>query len=302
MAIMDSSQTPHDINVGHKGRVYLNEFNVLMDRTVYLPLVSGLLQAHAQQNPAIAAAYEFMPYLFGRKEPGEIVGQYQNPHIAAFSVFMWNEQLCLNVAKEIKQLFPECLIVFGGQQVPHDATEYLSQHTFIDIAVNGEGEETFRDILQQFLVSRDFSEVSGITWRNGVTGKIILNDDRNQIAHLNQIPSPYLEGLFDRLIAEHPDLTFQAIIQSNRGCPFSCAYCSWHKNWTGAAKTASNTSSAQTQTSASTKGILRLRNIWWKQRNGLAAQRNSGHALPKMPMNEFSSFPCSFSTTGSKKG
>lgn len=230
MTIMGSSQTSHDINVSNKGRVYLNEFNVLMDRTVYLPLVSGLLQAYAQQNPAIAAAYEFMPFLFGRKEPGEIVEQYQHPHVAAFSVFMWNEQLCLHVAKEIKRLFPDCLIVFGGQQIPHDATEYLSQHTFIDIAVNGEGEETFQDILQQFLVSRDFSKVSGITWKNGVTGEIVLNNDRDQIAHLDQIPSPYLEGLFDRLIAEHPGLTFQAIIQSNRGCPFSCAYCSWHKN------------------------------------------------------------------------
>lgn len=214
----------------HKMQVYLNEFNVLMDKTVYLPLVSGLLHGYAANDPAISASYEFMPYLFVRQEPETIINRYQDPSVAAFSVFMWNERLSLHVAREVKNRYPDCLIVFGGQQVPHHAEEYLTRHPFIDIAVNGEGEETFREILCNFLASRDFSAIKGITWRNSSTGAIAFNEDREQIAKLDNIPSPYLSGLFDELLAANPELNFQAIIQSNRGCPFSCAYCSWHKN------------------------------------------------------------------------
>ena len=230
MLIEKPLKISHKAKATSKQRVYLNEYNVLMDKTVYLPLVSGLLQAYAQNSSSIIAAYEFAPYLFVRQEPETLIRQYKNPSIAAFSVFMWNEQLSLHVAREVKRIFPKCIVIFGGQQVPHDAREYLTQYPFIDIAVNGEGEETFLDILQQSLLTNDYSSIQGITWRHSKTGSVTLNDDRALISQPDHIPSPYLGGLFDNLIIENPDLKFQAIIQSNRGCPFSCAYCSWHKN------------------------------------------------------------------------
>ena len=45
-------------------RVYLNEFNILMGNTTYLPLVSGLLRAFAETRETIIKNYKFMPYLF----------------------------------------------------------------------------------------------------------------------------------------------------------------------------------------------------------------------------------------------
>ena len=39
-------------------RVYFNEFNVLMENAVYLPLVSGLLQSYAQTFPQIKDNYK----------------------------------------------------------------------------------------------------------------------------------------------------------------------------------------------------------------------------------------------------
>jgi len=134
-----------------KQRVYFNEYNVLMEKTAYLPFVSGLLQAYAQTDALIARHYAFMPFLFHRDDPEHILAAYENPAVAAFSVCMWNEQLCLAVAREVKRRYPSCLIVFGGPQVPHHPKAYFERHPFIDVAVRGEGERTFAEILARFI-------------------------------------------------------------------------------------------------------------------------------------------------------
>ena len=77
-----------------KLKVYFNEYNILMDNAVYLPIVSGQLQAYAQINPLIKENYEFMPFIFYRNQPDNIISQYQDPKIVAFSVpyqFGWGE-------------------------------------------------------------------------------------------------------------------------------------------------------------------------------------------------------------------
>ena len=121
-------------------RVFFNEFNVLMHKTAYLPLVSGLLRAYAETNETIRDGYEFREMFFYRDSPKRILSRYEDPAVAAFSVSMWNEQLNLAIAREVKRAYPACLIVFGGPHVPHDPARYFADHPFIDVAVRGEGE------------------------------------------------------------------------------------------------------------------------------------------------------------------
>src|SRR5579862_924505 len=146
-------------------QVYFNEFNVLMGRTTYLPLVSGLLHASALVSDKVRERYAFMPYLFHIDSPETILSQYQDPRIAAFSVSMWNEQISLHIAREVKRRHPRCVVIFGGAQVPHEPTAYFAQHPFIDVTVRGEGEEAFREILERFAESRDLDGIAGVSWR-----------------------------------------------------------------------------------------------------------------------------------------
>ena len=78
-----------------KRNVYFNEFNVLMGKAAYLPLVSGLLRAYAETSEQLTAAYRFMPFLYYRDSVERIMSQYYEPSVAAFSVSMWNEQVNL---------------------------------------------------------------------------------------------------------------------------------------------------------------------------------------------------------------
>jgi hypothetical protein len=185
-----------------KKRVYFAEFNLPMDKTVYLPLVSGILQAYSQTFPALNDNFEFMPFLFIRDTPEKILAQYDNPSVAAFSVCIWNHQLSLAVAKLVKEKFPACLIVFGGPQVLADDKD---RYSFIDHIVLEEGEKKF------------------VKWLGGLIGAEIKCDHHT----LDDFPSPYTARLFDRTLRDHPGITFQAITESNRGCPFACNFCYW---------------------------------------------------------------------------
>lgn len=210
--------------------VYFNEYNPFIGNAAYLPLTSGKLQAYAMTCEEIAKQYKFMPYLFHIDTPENILNQYDNPGVAAFSAAIWNEQLCLHVAREVKKRWPECLIIFGGTQVPHNPVAYMECNPFIDIAVRGEGEEPFKQVLSRYLSSSEFSGIEGVTWRNPVSEKPEYNPDSSKFEKdLDVYPSPYLLGLYESLVQSRQDLKFQTIIETNRGCPFACTFCYWGK-------------------------------------------------------------------------
>lgn len=191
-----------DMGIEKMRRIYFFESNIPMAGTVYLPFVSGILQAYAQSFPIINQSYKFMPYIFVRDTPLNMIKYVDDPHIMAFSVCIWNHQLSLTVAKIVKDKWPLCKIVFGGPQVLADDCK---RYPFIDYIIQEEGEKKFVKLLANLL---------GININLSQHG-------------LDNYPSPYTKGLYDRTISNNPLLNFQAIVETNRGCPFTCSFCYW---------------------------------------------------------------------------
>jgi len=61
-----------------KKRIYLCEFNLLMENSVYLPAVSGLLHAYADTFPDLKENYEFQPYIYYRDKIENIITKFDN--------------------------------------------------------------------------------------------------------------------------------------------------------------------------------------------------------------------------------
>ena len=223
-----------EMAASRKKVVYFNEYNVLMGQATYFPLVSGILRAYAQTVPEVKAAYSFKPFIFHLDSLENVLAKYDEaPDVAAFSIAMWNEQLSLRVAEEIKRRWPQCLIVFGGCQLPHNPKEYFVLHPFIDVGVRAEGEEAFLSIMERFLESREFGGIVNVSYRHPVSGEFVYNSEVPEFARgLDAYPSPYLEGLFDDMFEKYSDIEFQAIIETNRGCPFLCTFCYWGRGGT----------------------------------------------------------------------
>lgn len=216
---------------GTKGRprVYFNEYNPFIGSAAYLPLVSGKLHSFAVTDPDVRDHYRWMPYLFRIQSPDEILAAYDRPAVVAFSAAIWNEQLCLEVVRRLKARWPQCVVIFGGSQVPHDPRRFLREHPEIDVTVTGEGEDPFLAVMRRLMTTRDLSGIDRVGWRDG-SGEIVVNPDAGRFERdLDVYPSPFLEGMYDELIAAHPEIRFQVIIETNRGCPFHCTFCYWGK-------------------------------------------------------------------------
>jgi len=216
-----------------KQKIYFNEYNLKMGNAIYLPIVSGMLSAYAKQDAEIRDNYDFMPFNFQYEDADTIAQRHVDPSVAAFSASMWNINLCLRVAQKVKEKYPCCLIVFGGPSVPFIADAFMKDHPFIDISVRGEGEIRFAEILKENIRDRnftksdgkDFSKIDSISFVGG-DGLLHRTQDESQKTKSLEFPSPYTTGEFDYLLKNY-DLTFQAIIETNRGCPYNCSFCFW---------------------------------------------------------------------------
>ena len=71
----------------------------------------------------------------------------------------------------------------------------------------------------------DYTSIPGILINDN--GQTIDTGDTIRIDDLDTIPSPYVTGVFDDLMKKHPEVRWNAIIETNRGCPYACTFCDW---------------------------------------------------------------------------
>lgn len=152
------------------------------------------------------------------------------PPIACFSNSIWNLNLSYAFACLIKESSPETIIIFGGPNYPLDSREqrtFLRSHPAIDFYVCREGELALVGLLEHLFAcdlnvkrfKRKRVPIAGCHYLDGeewVQGQLLP-----PIRNLDDIPSPYLTGLCDRFLKS--DL--MPLIQTARGCPFTCTYC-----------------------------------------------------------------------------
>ena len=195
----------------------------------YLPYSAGVLWSHAYTSEIVQQNYELNKLVWRRDDVEELAQILSKDSVVGFSNYIWNWKYNNGLAKRVKELNPECLIIFGGVQVPITDPEIFIKYPYIDICVKSEGEYVFKNILETHVHDKDFAQIKGILYndRNRLTSSLIDTGDAIRIENLDNIPSPYLTGLFDDIIAENPDVNWSGMFESNRGCPYKCTFCDW---------------------------------------------------------------------------
>jgi len=217
---MDNSNLHCNIKVG------LVQINNSFSNQNYLPYSIGLLQVYAQKYVSSVKEFEFLLPIYKRVPVEEAVNDLLTADLVFFSTYVWNTIISLEIARRIKSERPESLMVFGGPNVPdRKASEFLHQNWFVDIVCHGEGERTFASVLENYH-ARDWKKVPSISYINS-ENDFIRNPAYERISNLNEIPSPYLEGIFDPLMRANTQEEWITLLETNRGCPFSCTYCDW---------------------------------------------------------------------------
>lgn len=141
----------------------------------------------------------------------------KKPDVIGFSCYIWNIEETVKVIQILRKILPDAVLVLGGPEVSYDVVYWLKRLPEINYIVIGEGEATFKELLEYLAGGKTITDVMGIGFMKN--GKPVINPIRPKI-DLREMPSPF------RFPEDIPNLSKRVTyIETSRGCPFSCQFC-----------------------------------------------------------------------------
>jgi radical SAM superfamily enzyme YgiQ (UPF0313 family) len=151
--------------------------------------------------------------------PEETLERIQhNPDVCLISsMFSMEWPITQGLINQIKEKYPKCIIIGGGEHFNATA-EYSLRHSHLDICVLGEGEASLREFVERMIKekkmpidARQLHEIRWPAWEyfnvNGFLDSGVSNTGNG------------VEG-------------FRAMpIVASRGCPYKCTFCSNSSMW-----------------------------------------------------------------------
>jgi len=223
-------------NDARKLRVLLVQLPVPNNPATNVPLAAGYLKAHAQARGLLnQVAIDILPRALADHAGDALLVQAivaRQSELLGISLYTWNSERSLAIVARVKAQLPGLLVVVGGPEVQRD-NEWVLNHPAVDVAVIGEGEQTFCEVLQiaycklqitdwsaQFATC-NLQSVPGLAFRD-TTGNLVFTPERVPLSDLARLPSPYLLGYLE------PGQIL--MVEISRWCPYSCGFCLYGRN------------------------------------------------------------------------
>lgn len=179
---------------------------VWLDREKVKAALSGELLPVAERSVEAVAAFE--------------------PDVVGFSCVFSNQHAAQILAGMVKRRLPKAVVVFGGPQASLDADgEGIAVDPNVDYVVQGEGEETFCELLERLERGAPMDDCRGLLYGRG--GRLTKTPSRPLIADLTGLP--------------HADFTDFPLdyytdegcipVSLSRGCPNQCKFCYEVEYW-----------------------------------------------------------------------
>jgi len=166
----------------------------------WLPYAAGCLISYCNSIDAIKERYRFADPLYKHLPVEDYKQELLQADILGLTCYVWNQDYNDDLAKYYKQLRPDGIVIYGGPQIPEDLElkQEYDQRPWLDHSIEGLGEIAFAE------------------W--------LLDLPRSNTVLLDA-PMPYTDGVFDNILSKEE--TFKVSFETNRGCPYSCAFCDW---------------------------------------------------------------------------
>ncbi len=163
----------------------------------------------------------------GFSEESEILREAGFARLIGFSVMTAQISVSLRLSRQIKKLYPDKFIVWGGVH-PTLFPEQCLQEDSIDFIISGDGEDVLTS-LTTCLENKDYNfyDIAGLGFKdNGTTvlnpmGKPARFDDAGPWEYELLDMRNYMNWRVMRVDFKHPSLSFLA----TRGCPRGCTFC-----------------------------------------------------------------------------
>ena len=158
-----------------------------------------------------------------------------NPDIIGFSSMTWQFNTCIKLIKLIKKLLPNVKIVIGGYHATlmHKEIASSTDAKFIDFIIRGEGEETFRRLINALTGKDNIKNISSLSYKDNIVNKDNIVKNSNNFIHnpagdlinLEKLKIPIRDKR--RLTSGYHIMTNKIeVMETSRGCTRSCSFCS----------------------------------------------------------------------------
>ncbi len=147
-----------------------------------------------------------------------------DPHVVGVTAYSAEAESTKEICRHVRQARPDIPIVQGGYHAamaPEDAMDEPA----VDFVVLGEAETILAPLLKALQVGSGFEDVPGIAYRSG--GELVFTESPLPIMDLDTLPFPDWS-----LVAGYQHeyylnvMGVVATVESTRGCPFDCSFCS----------------------------------------------------------------------------
>ena len=193
---------------------YLAALAKLEGHTVELLFDDGLFSDY------MALSLEPLRHLFDPWPQMKAQLAREKPDIVGINIFTSGYLWARGLARRIRSMYPQTVIVGGGSHVTVAPHTVLQKRDEFDAVLVGEGEIAWLELLRRFKADAALPhDIRGL-WVKGADGSIVENGWGDVVENLDELPfsdkeifAPY-----------YPHAKTYGIITS-RGCPYACSFC-----------------------------------------------------------------------------
>jgi len=165
------------------------------------------------------------PYKFNKyTNVQEILDEIGQNEIYLFSSYIWNYEVCDQLALLIKEKYPTSICVLGGPQIGTNDPLFLINRSMYDFILKPTkpGEVFVQELIDSYFEFSGNPDIESLSW------ELRSSKQCDQFMPSYSVYEEHIDYLKEiRNYACKNELEPFCIIETTRGCPYACVYCEW---------------------------------------------------------------------------